>query len=175
MMQRIAVSIMAVFLFLLEPSFVFLSPLEFNSTLYYFVPRFLIIYLIFLATYHSKKRAMYIGLFFGILYDIFYVDIIGLYAFLYPCVIFLASSVMGYIRPNMAVTSTVALVLITILESVIYGFYSFIGLTTMAWQPFVQERLLPTLAMNFLFIILVAIIFANLINAKLLRNEMNTV
>ncbi|HEY9571365.1 MAG TPA: rod shape-determining protein MreD [Metalysinibacillus sp.] len=175
MMQRVAVVATAALLFLVEPNFAFLSPLQFDTTLYYFVPRFLLVYLIFLATYHSKKRAMYIGLFFGILYDIFYVDIIGLYAFLYPAIIFLASVVMGYIRPNMAVTSTVALVLITVLEAVLYGFYSFIGLTEMAWQPFVQERLLPTIAMNFLFIILVAIIFVNLINAKLLRNEMNTV
>ncbi|HJH11332.1 MAG TPA: rod shape-determining protein MreD [Metalysinibacillus jejuensis] len=175
MIQRIAVVAVALLLFLIEPNFAFLSPLTFDQTLYYFVPRFLVVFLIFLATYQSKKRAMYIGLFFGILYDIFYVDIIGLYAFLYPGAIFLASTIMGYIKPNMMVTATIALVIVTLLETAIYGFYSFISITDMPWQLFVQERLLPTLAMNFLFIILTAIIFVYLINAKLVRNEMNTV
>ena len=57
----------------------------------YLVPRFLIIYLIFVAIYYDRKRAMVYGLFFGLLYDVFFIDIIGLYSFIYPLMCLIAS------------------------------------------------------------------------------------
>ncbi|WP_188615260.1 rod shape-determining protein MreD [Lysinibacillus alkalisoli] len=174
-MRRFLVVAAVALLFLLEPGFAFLSPLQLGDNVYYFVPRFVIVSLIFLATFHSKKRAILIGLFFGVLYDVFYINIIGLYAFVYPFLAFLAGTIMRYIRPNMIVTSIVSLLLVTVMEVILYQFYHYIGFTTMPWASFIQHRLLPTMLTNTLFTILMAIVFVYLINKRWIRNEMDTV
>ncbi len=70
----------AVLLFLLEPEFALFSPIDLNEETVYLVPRFLILYLIFISIYYNRKRAVIYGLIFGLLYDVFYIDIIGLYS-----------------------------------------------------------------------------------------------
>ena len=39
----------------------------------------------------TRKRAMLYALVFGLLYDVFFIDIIGLYSFLYPLICLIAS------------------------------------------------------------------------------------
>lgn len=87
-MVRFLIPSVAVLLFLLEPEFAMLSPIEVKGHIYYLVPRFLILYLIFISIYYSRQRAVMYGLFFGVLYDVFYIDIIGLYSVLYPLICF---------------------------------------------------------------------------------------
>ena len=77
-MTRILVIAISVLLFYFGTNFGLFSPIELNSDFYVLVPRFLIIYLIFVAVYYDRKRAMLYGLFFGLLYDVFFIDIIGL-------------------------------------------------------------------------------------------------
>lgn len=48
---------------LLEPEFAMLSPIEVSGHIYYLVPRFLILYLIFISIYYSRQRAVMYGLF----------------------------------------------------------------------------------------------------------------
>ena len=63
------------------------SPIEVKGQIFYLVPRFLILYLIFISIYYSRQRAVMYGLF-GVLYDVFYIDIIGLYSVLFPLICF---------------------------------------------------------------------------------------
>ncbi|MER2008651.1 MAG: rod shape-determining protein MreD, partial [Psychrobacillus sp.] len=90
-MMRYLVVLISVLLFYMEPIFGLFSPIELNNELYTLVPRFLIIYLIFVSIYYDKKRAMLYGLLFGLLYDVFFIDIIGLYSFIYPLMCLVAS------------------------------------------------------------------------------------
>ncbi|RKJ49914.1 rod shape-determining protein MreD, partial [Butyricicoccus sp. 1XD8-22] len=79
MFVRSLIPFVAVVLFLLEPEFALFSPIQLNDQIIYLVPRFLILYLIFVSIYYSRQRAVIYGLVFGLLYDVFYIDIIGLY------------------------------------------------------------------------------------------------
>lgn len=62
-MVRFLIPSVAVLLFLLEPEFAMLSPIEVGGHIYYLVPRFLILYLIFISIYYSRQRAVMYGLF----------------------------------------------------------------------------------------------------------------
>lgn len=62
-MIRFIIPLIAVILFYLEPVFGKFSPINVNDTLHYMVPRFLIMYLIFVSIYYSKKRGIMYGLF----------------------------------------------------------------------------------------------------------------
>ena len=127
-MARFLIPFVAVILFFLETDFSLFSPIKWHGQLYYLVPRFLILYLIFLSIYYDRKRAMLYGLIFGVLYDIFYIDIIGLYTFLYPFICFIAGSTVKHIHQHLAITTILSLVLVALLEIVLHQFFFLISL-----------------------------------------------
>jgi len=100
---------------------------------------------------------------------VFFIDIIGLYSFLYPLMCLLASYIVKFIHQNLLVTTIVSLVLVAGLEFALYQFFSFIGLTDMALQAFVSERLIPTMIANSIFLVVLGWAFKYVINARLLQ------
>ncbi|MFP3916447.1 rod shape-determining protein MreD [Lysinibacillus telephonicus] len=168
-MIRFLIPFVAVALFLLEPEFALFSPISWGDGVVYLVPRFVILYLIFLSIYYSRKRACIYGLLFGLLYDVFYIDIIGLYSFLYPLVCFIAGSSVKFIHQHLSVTTILSLVLVALMELVLYYFFYFINFTTIPFTDFLSNRLLPTMIANLLFLIMLGWAFKYLINARLLQ------
>lgn len=168
-MVRFLIPSVAVLLFLLEPEFAMLSPIEIKGEVYFLVPRFLILYLIFISIYYIRQRAVMYGLFFGVLYDVFYIDIIGLYSVLYPLICFLAGSIVKVIHQHLVVTTTISVVLVAILEFILYQFFFLIDFTAIPLADFLRSRLLPTIIANALFLMILGWAFKYLINARVLQ------
>jgi rod shape-determining protein MreD len=168
-MIRLVIPILAVILFFLEPVFGLFSPIDLNGEYHYLIPRFLIMYLIFISIYYSRNRAMVYGLVFGLLYDVVYIDIIGLYSFLYPLICLIASFIVKYIHRNLLVTTVISLVLVAGLEFALYQFFTLIGLRDISLQVFVRERLIPTMIANSIFLVVLGWAFKYVINARLLQ------
>jgi rod shape-determining protein MreD len=170
-MMRFFIPLIAVVLFYLEPVFGAFSPLDLNETLYFMVPRFLIMYLIFVSIYYDKKRAILYGLLFGLLYDVYYIDIIGLYSVLYPLMCLAAGAAVKHVHQNLVVSTTLSLILVALLELILYVFFSIISLKTMEFTVFLTTRLLPTMIANSIFLIMLGWAFRNLIRSRYLEKE----
>ncbi len=170
-MIRFLIPLVAIILFLLEPMFAKFSPIHINESTFYLVPRFLILYLIFISIYYNRKRAVIYGVIFGLLYDVFYIDIIGLYVVLYPLVCFLASWSFRFIHQHLIITIVLAVLLVAVMEFVLYGFFLLIDFTTMSVSAFFYSRLLSTIGANLLFLLMLGWAFKYLINARLLERE----
>lgn len=168
-MIRYVIPILAVILFFLEPVFGLFSPLELNGEYRYLIPRFLIMYLIFISIYYSRNHAMVYGLVFGLLYDVVYIDIIGLYSFLYPLICLIASFIVKYIHQHLLVTTVISLVLVAGLEFALFQFFTLIGLRDISLQIFVRERLIPTMIANSIFLVVLGWAFKYVINARLVQ------
>jgi rod shape-determining protein MreD len=168
-MVRILIPFVAVVLFLLEPEFALFSPITLGEQTLTLVPRFVILYLIFISIYYSRKRACLYGLIFGLLYDVFYIDIIGLYSFLYPFICFIAGSTVRFIHQHLSVTTILSIVLVALMEIVLYYFFSFVQFTTIPVSVFLSNRLLPTIIANLLFLVMLGWAFKYLINARVLQ------
>jgi len=168
-MARFLIPFVAVILFFVETEFSLYSPIKWHGHLYYLVPRFLILYLIFLSIYYDRKRAMLYGLIFGVLYDIFYIDIIGLYTFLYPFICFIAGSTVKYIHQHLAITTILSLVLVALLEIVLHQFFLLISFTSVPFAEFLNQRLIPTMIANSIYLIMLGWTFKYLIEARLLK------
>ena len=54
-MIRSIIPLIAILLFFLEPVFSLFSPLEIGGALYTLVPRFVIVFLVFIAVYYSRQ------------------------------------------------------------------------------------------------------------------------
>lgn len=170
MFTRILIPAVALVLFLLESEFAMFSPIELKGESFILVPRFLILYLLFLAIYYSRKKAMIYGLIFGLCFDVFYINIIGLYTFLYPAVCFIAGWSVKRIHPHLAFSTVLAILLMSLLEFVIYEFFYIIQFTAMAWKPFLLHRLVPTILANSLFLLMLGWAFKYLIRARVLHH-----
>jgi len=153
-MIRFLVIIVSVLLFYMEPIFGLFSPIELNGDFYVLVPRFLIMYLIFVSIYYDRKRAMLYALFFGLLYDVFFIDIIGLYSFIYPLMCLVASFVVKFVHQHLIVATILTLILVAVVESLLFLFYTFIGIKTMSFTNFYQYNLIPTMIANLVFLLM---------------------
>lgn len=152
-MIRVLVILIALFLFYMEPIFGLLSPFKIGEEFYILVPRFLIMYLIFVAIYYDRKRAIILGGIFGLLYDVFFIDIIGLYSFIYPILIVIAAWVMRFIHLNIITLSLLNLLLLAGLEALLFVFNTVIGNSGLFFDEFLQLRLVPTMLANSVFLL----------------------
>ncbi|WP_391116180.1 rod shape-determining protein MreD [Psychrobacillus sp. L3] len=158
-MIRLLVIIISVLLFYMEPIFGLFSPIELNNDFYILVPRFLIMYLIFVSIYYDRKRAMIYAIFFGLLYDVFFIDIIGLYSFIYPLMCLVASFIAKYVHQHLVVATLITLILVTVVELLLFLFYTFIGIKSITFTDFLQHNLLPTMIGNLVFIVMFGWVF----------------
>ncbi|WP_281864365.1 rod shape-determining protein MreD [Planomicrobium okeanokoites] len=170
-MIRYLLPLIALVLFFLEPVFGLFSPLQLDGVYYYIVPRFLLMFLIFVTVYYDAKHAMFYGLFFGLLYDVFFIDIIGLYSFLYPMMCLIAGYIVKSVHRNLIVATLLTLILTALFEFVLYLFFSFIALASMPVDVFLTSRLLPTMIANSLFLVMLGWAFKSVIVARLIERE----
>jgi rod shape-determining protein MreD len=173
-MNRSVIPILAVLLFFLEPVFSLFSPIEIEGLRYTLVPRFVIVYLIFVAVYYGRQRAILYGILLGLLYDMFYIDIIGLYAFLYPLICFIAALIMRYVHRHILTVMLLSLFLVAVLEILSYFFASLIALTSIDTQEFFTNRLVPTMMANSLFVIMFGWFFKTLIYKRMHQKQNDT-
>ena len=166
-MIRFIIPLICFALFFMEPVFGLLSPLEFDGDYYYIVPRFLLMFLIFLSVFYDRKRAMMLGLFFGLLYDVFYIDIIGLYSFLYPAMCLIAGTAAKNLYQNLPVATFLTIVLTALFEFILYLFFSLISLISMPLGTFFDARLVPTMIANSVFLVMLGWAFKYIIIARL--------
>lgn len=155
-MGHIILPLIGAALFFLEPLFSLFSPLEISGGYYTLVPRFLILYLIFTAVYYDRTRAVAYALFFGLLYDVFFIDIIGLYSFLYPLISLLAGTLLKAGSQRLPVAAALGLGLVVLLEILLYLFFSFISFTSMPFGGFLGYRLMPSILANSVFLVVLA-------------------
>lgn len=168
-MIRSVIPLMVTVLFFMEPVFSLFSPIAYGDQLLTLVPRFVFVFLIFIAAYGRKKDAIVYGIVFGLLYDIFYIDIIGVYAFLYPIISLLAAWVVRIIHRHILTVVVLSIVLIVFLEILSYGFASLIALTTISFEEFAKSRLLPTILANSLFVIMFGWFFYKVLEEKVIQ------
>ena len=170
-MIRFVIPFLALILFFMEPVFSLFSPLGIGDTSYTLVPRFVIVYLIFIAVYYSRQRAIVYGIILGLLYDMYHIDIIGLYAFLYPLICMIASVIIRQIHRHIVTVMCLALFLILVLEVFSYLFASLIALTTIGMEEFMVTRLMPTIIANSIFVGMFGWFFKNLIYKRVLQRQ----
>lgn len=169
MFVRFLLPFVGALLFLIEPVFALFSPVELFGDMVYLVPRFLFMYLLFLAVYYNRKYAVISGIVFGLLYDVFYIDIIGLYAVLYPLLCLSISWIVKWIQQSLLVVTLLTVFFVAMLEFIMYEFFFIISFTSMPMGVFLFTRLIPTLLANLLFLIMLGWVFKYLIKARFLQ------
>jgi rod shape-determining protein MreD len=152
--KKIVLPFLVILFFVSESVFVELWPKNEFYQEYFFVPRFLLIMIVFVTVYVTRFHGIIYGFIFGLLYDVVYTEILGVYMFSFALMAYLASKTMKVFHNNVLVTSFLSIVAVSIVEFYVYGIYLLIGKTDMPFEVFLSNRLLPTIFLNTIFVIL---------------------
>lgn len=155
-MKRLLLPFVFLTFFILESIFVELLPAELFRSTRILVPHFLIVAILFLTVYASRNLGIIYAFAFGLLFDIVYTEIIGIYLFLFPLVAYIISKIMKVFHSNIIIVTIVSIVGVALLELGVYELNFLIKLTDMDFSTFINLRLFPTIILNIAF----AIIFA---------------
>jgi rod shape-determining protein MreD len=154
--NRFLLPVMLALFFVMESVFVQLLPAEVFNSDRILVPRFLIIAIFFLTVYGSKNYGILYGFVFGLLFDVFYTEIIGIYLFLFPLMAYLVSKMMKVLQTNIVMVKIVSIIGVALLELGAYEMNFLIHRTDMDFSHFASFRLLPTIILNLAFSIVAA-------------------
>ncbi|WP_110927087.1 rod shape-determining protein MreD [Bacillus massiliglaciei] len=135
------------------------------------IPRFMAVFLFFVTIYGSRKYGMIYGAILGLGYDVVYTEILGVYMFLLPFLAYLLSKLMRVLHMNLWVVCLVSLFFVGVIELVSYEINVVLSFTAMNFGEFLTSRLLPTLLLNFVFILLFCYPLKRLMERLDLRRE----
>ncbi|PLT32401.1 rod shape-determining protein MreD [Bacillus sp. V5-8f] len=155
-MSRFILPVTALLFFIFESIFANLFSGGLFGGDHIYVPRFIMVFITFLTIYGSKRTGVLYALVLGICYDVVYTEILGIYTFLLPTLAYLLSKTMKVLQSNLLVTIFVATLFVGLLEVADFQINVLIHFADMEYPEFAKIRLLPTLLLNFSFIILCA-------------------
>ncbi|AGK55078.1 rod shape-determining protein MreD [Bacillus sp. 1NLA3E] len=155
-MRRVLLPVLFTGCFIFESIFIELMPAKFFSGQHILVPHLLIMAILFLTIYGNRNLGILYGFIFGLLFDVVYTEVVGIYLFMFPVIAYLISKIMKVLQTNLIIVSIVTLLGVGLLEIGVYEMNFLIHRTTMGFPSFFGNRLVPTLVLNLIFIILVA-------------------
>lgn len=155
MVKRFLLVVIVFLAFLFESIFVELIPPERFDIDRVFVPRFMIVLIMLISLFYNRNKAVLYALIFGLLYDVIYTDIIGVYMFSFPLIVYIISLSMKVLHANLLVVFFLVVLGISLLEGLIFGILYIVNIAQMDWNQFLYDRLFPTLVLNGVFLIIV--------------------
>lgn len=154
-MRKLFIPLVAFLLFISESMFVNILSGELSGDKI-FVPRFLMIFLVFLSVYSYPRTAMWYSFFIGLAFDIVYTEILGIYLAIFPIITYVMTKTMKILQNNIFVVSLMALFAVAIVETIAFGVYFILGIGNLPFQEFLSIRLVPTLILNAIAIAILA-------------------
>lgn len=123
----------------------------------FIIAHWVFVVLILITLYYDQNQsyhAILYGIIFGLLIDIVYTEVLGVYMFTYATIIYLIHTLQKTINVNFYVTIVLGLIGIALVDASIYIIYSVVGLTNMLLGEYLFHRLLPTVLANIIFLII---------------------
>ncbi|MFD1736035.1 rod shape-determining protein MreD [Bacillus salitolerans] len=153
-MRKWIFPILALLCFVGESIFVQVLPSEMYELERIIVPRFVMVMIVIITMYSNLQLGMSYGIVLGLLYDLMYTNLIGVYMFAYPLLAYFITLTMKILHINILTVTVCSLFSITLLEFFVYGVQLLIKGTNLEVVDFLNIRLLPTLVLNLAFVIL---------------------
>lgn len=122
------------------------------------IPHFVLIYLILIAVFYDNENTYYAvlyGIIFGMMKDIVYTDILGIYMFIYAFTVYLTHGAKKFLHGNFFVAAILTAGAVGIADIGLHIIYSFIEGNSIGFNEFLIRRLLPSILANLVFFLIV--------------------
>src|SRR5690625_4487996 len=120
------------------------------------VPHWVFICLVFIAVFYDKENTYYsvlYALIFGLLMDVVYTGVLGVYMFSYAVVIYVVLGAKKMFHSIIYVTIFLGIIGIVLAEIIINIVFSVVDISVMTWYEYTIYRLVPTVLANLIFLV----------------------
>lgn len=146
--------LIGVLLFYIDTIIGLTIPMHFGKIDIIFVPHLTIMYILIMTVYRGFGVAMSLAFFFGIVTDLYFGSIYGLYMFGYIILVVIVDKFFKIFYRDYSVLFFIILLSTMFLEVYVAMIYGVIGFIKFNLIEFVLLRLIPTLIINFLLLIM---------------------
>ncbi|MFD1018905.1 rod shape-determining protein MreD [Thalassobacillus hwangdonensis] len=156
-MPRILLPVFLLLLLVFQGMAMSLLPTEIVYSELLVTPHWVLALLVLISLFFDEDRTYYSLLYaviFGLLIDIVYTNVLGVYMFTYGIVIYTVHGIRKVLQGNLFVALLLGIFALVLTETILYVLYYFIQVTTTGWQVFLSHRLLPTVVANLVFFLI---------------------
>lgn len=156
MMKHFILQVILFLLLVAEGVALDLLPASLTSSDTLIVPHWVFIFLLLIGLFFDSNDTFYsilYGVIFGLLIDIVYTGVLGIYMFIYPFALYIGHLLKRLLQSNIHMTMLIAIVTMMIIEVFLMFVFSIVGIVETTTSHFIVQRLLPTLLANLLFLI----------------------
>lgn len=130
------------------------------------VPHWVFIFLVLIALFYDHSTTYYSIIYaclFGLLVDIVYTNILGVYMFTYPVAIYVIQLLKGVFHTNIYTAILMTTVGLCVTEIIIHFIYLTVDITHMPFVDHFVYRLLPTILANLILLIILYPLLKNIL------------
>ncbi|WP_010531125.1 rod shape-determining protein MreD [Lentibacillus jeotgali] len=155
-MRRLLIPLVLFLLLILEGIALDILPAAFLKGDLVFVSHWVFIFLILVAMFYDRENtyfSVFYGLLFGLLTDVVYTGILGVYMFSYALGAYIVHGLTKILHTNFFVTivlGTIGLILVEVFVNLVF---SVTGIAELVWGDYLIDRLIPTIIVNILFLL----------------------
>src|SRR5690625_3957077 len=156
-MRRLYLPLILFLFIVLEGVALDLVPVQLRSTQTLIVPHWVLVILIFIVIFYDKEDTYYsivYGVVFGLLIDVVYTGILGIYMFSYGFTIYIVHELRKLVHTNFYAVTIIGMIGIALTDLFINTIYKMIGLADIIWVDYLLVRLLPTVLANLIILII---------------------
>ncbi|MBS4217009.1 rod shape-determining protein MreD [Bacillus sp. FJAT-49711] len=171
-MRHLILPFLLTLCFYIESIFVDFLPTGIFGRDWILVPHFLLVLLIIMGISFFRNRTLIYAAVFGLLFDIYFTEIIGIYLVLFPIAVYISAKLAKILFSNVFTALFTSMLCISLVETIVYGMNILVLRKSMDINEFSMIRLVPTLILNIIFFIIVYFPFNKfLLNRK--KEEIN--
>ena len=161
-MRRFYLPLILLFLIVIEGVALDLLPSSIMMEHWMVIPHWVLVFLMMIAIIYDFENtyvSVLYAIFFGLLIDIVYTNVLGVYMFSYALVTYIIHGLNKLLHHNFITAILLTIAGIALADIGINIVYFFIGTSPMIWEEYAMNRLVPTIIANGLFFIVLYIIF----------------
>lgn len=157
-MRHAIIPVILLFMLAFEGVAIELLPTSIKFAEIYLIPQWILMFLILVVafSYHNQPIVPILyGALFGLMTDIVYTNILGVYMFVLGLSVYVAQLLNRLFQANLLMIIIIATVSLFVLEVSLLLIYTSLGISTMPFTDFLIYRLIPTWLANLLFIVII--------------------
>ncbi|WP_440895991.1 rod shape-determining protein MreD [Amphibacillus sp. Q70] len=161
-MSRVYLPLILTLLIVLQGVAVQLVPTSISEAGWIVVIHSVFLFLVLLKLFYDLENTYYVLIFAilsGLIIDIVYTDIIGVYMFSYAIMIYFVHGMRRLLHANFYVATVLTFVSVGFVDFLLYFIYQFVGVTRMELTSYLYYRLIPTLSVNMILFFILYLLF----------------
>lgn len=156
-MKHLYIPLILFFFLIIEGVALELLPVSVLASDLVIVPHWVLLFLVLTSIFFERDTTYFsiiYALVFGLLIDVVYTGILGVYMISYAIVIYLVLGLRKLLHGNIHVSLLLGIMSVILADMAIHVIYSAAGVIQMMWNYYWLDRLLPTVLLNMVFLLI---------------------